>query len=105
MDIIVDKDIIKKVDELLINSGSINYYKYNVEFDNSWENLTKKAILINNETKEAQEIAVLSNQIILNVNKNGIYSIGFVGYRIENEEKTFQISTNLKSIPIVIVGA
>lgn len=30
MDIIVDKDIIKKVDELLINSGSINYYKYNV---------------------------------------------------------------------------
>lgn len=39
------------------------------------------------------------------MNKNGIYSIGFVGYRIENEEKTFQISTNLKSIPIVVVGA
>ena len=105
MKIIISKDIVTEVDKLLINSGSINYYKYEVKFDSSWENLTKKAILINNKNKEAEEIAVLGDTISLNISKNGTYSIGFVGYTIENEKKVYQISTNLKAIPIVIEGA
>lgn len=100
MKIVVENDKIVEADDIVANSGSIRYYTIDLTFNEVWNDLIKKAILVNTNTLEAYEFAIIDNKIYLDVNKNGVYSIGFVGYNIENEKNTYQISTNLINITI-----
>lgn len=95
----IKKDYLTLIDkEEPINSGSINYYEIDCVFDESWNNLVKKAIIIKKGSDKGVSIAVIDDKIYIDKNNFGFYKIGFVGYSIENEEKTYQISTNLKEI-------
>lgn len=94
-----------KKDELVIienreslNSGSVNYYEIDCEFDESWNGLTKEAIMVEKNTGSGVSIAVINNRVLIDRKLFGIYSIGLVGYTIENEEKVYQISTNLQTL-------
>ena len=101
MKIVIEKDKIINIDDININSGSIQYYKIYFEFDESWNDLTKKVIIINRKTGQAKELAIIDNYIYLDIFESGDYSIGVVGYTLNEEnEKEYQISTNLKTICI-----
>jgi len=84
------------------NSGSLEYYKADVEFDEEWQGLAIEARLVKCDTDDfepvGRAIAVINNELFIDNELNGSYGIGFIGYRIENDIKTYQISTNLKSI-------
>ena len=84
------------------NSGSIKYYEAEVEFDGSWEDLIIEARIVDKEgghfADEGNAIAVINNKIYIDRDLFGNYGIGFIGYTVENEVKTYQISTNL--VPI-----
>lgn len=83
----------------LIVSGTINYYKAKVEYNDTWKNLNIVAKLIKHNEPVGIEKPVLLNSISYDVNLDGTYLIGFVGYDLnENNEKTYQISTPLKPI-------
>ena len=57
-------------------------------------------MLVHRGTQEAQDIAVTDNKLYIDVNQGGSYSIGFVGYTVEGENKVYQISTNLEAFYI-----
>lgn len=80
------------------NSGSIKYYEIEVEYDDSWEGLSIEAILLKENEDKGTSVAVINDKMYIDKNLSGYYLIGFRGYRIENNVKTYQISTNLKCI-------
>ena len=89
-------------DEEIPNSGSIKYYEAEVEFDESWEGLVIEARIANREynqyADEGNAIAVIDNRMYIDKSLSGAYGIGFIGYTVVNQVKTYQISTNL--VPI-----
>lgn len=100
MKFILNKDILTVADVETINSGSVNYYEAEVEYDNSWDNLSINAILIKSGEEEGAQLAVINKKVFLDREKSGRFKIGFIGYKIENEQKVYQISTNLQSFYI-----
>lgn len=98
MKFIVNKDKLE-IDNLLnVVSGSIGYYEAEVEFDKSWNTLVKKAVMVKEGETTGKDIAVIKNRILIDQKLEGTYAIGFVGYKIENADIIYQISTNLKLI-------
>ena len=89
----ITNDQLEIEDNALYNSGSIDYYEIDVEFTPEWEDLTKYAILVKGE--DAVKIPVAASTIKIDSNTSGTYFLGFIGYTIEDDEKTYQISTNL----------
>lgn len=98
MKFILNKDNLKIEETQLLNAGSIGYYEADIEYDNEWQGLTIVAVMTKKGEPVGKNIAVISNRIYIDADLSGTYLIGFVGYTIENEQKTYQISTNLKSI-------
>lgn len=97
----IDKDKLEITEPRIINSGSIAYYSVDCEFDDSWNGLTKKAVLIKKGDSQGTQIAVIGNQIYIDKSCYGDYYIGFVGYMLNNDnQKTLQISTELKGFYI-----
>lgn len=97
----IDKDKLEIVEPRIINSGSIAYYSVDCEFDDSWNGLVKKAVLIKKGESQGTQIAVIGNQIYIDKSCYGDYYIGFVGYTLNNDnQKTLQISTELKGFYI-----
>ena len=92
---VITHDQLEVQDEVLYNSGSIDYYEIDTEFTSDWDNLTKYAII---NGAEAVKIPVVANKVKVDRNTSGTYYIGFVGYTIDDDKKTFQISTNLQPI-------
>ena len=90
----VEKDKIEIIEDSTINSGSINYYEIECEFSSEWDNLAIKMILLN-ENNSAIALGFMDGKFIIPNTISGRYSIGFVGYLIEGETKTKQISTIL----------
>lgn len=97
MKFILNRDTLTVTDVEVINSGSLNYYEADVEYDESWDNLVINAILINNGKDDGTQVAVINKKVFLDRDKHGRFKIGFIGYKIENGKKTHQISTNLQS--------
>lgn len=99
MKFILDKDKVQILDKHNLKSGSINYYIAEVEHDESWDNLTIEARIVRKENGIIQEIgksiAVINNEMYIDKELSGTYAIGFIGYTIEDNVKTMQISTNL----------
>lgn len=102
MKFILNKDKLIIEDKEKPNSGSVKYYEAEVEFDESWNDLTKEIIIVPKECGSYSNIGtssmVINNKVFIDKSLSGFYGIGFIGYTIENEEKTYQISTNLQSI-------
>ena len=98
MKFILNKNILNIENLEDLYSGSINYFEIDIEFDETWDDLTKEAIMIREPETDGERIAILDNTICLSKQLDGKYFIGFIGYTIENGEKIYQISTNLKQI-------
>ena len=98
MKFILNKDTLEIDNIELANSGSISYYEADVEYDESWNDLTIEAIMVKRNEEVGKSIAVINNKMFIDQKLRGTYHIGFVGYKIEGEQKTYQVSTNLKSI-------
>lgn len=81
------------------NAGSINYYEREIQFNEKWEGLTIYAIITKEGSTKGKEIGIVNNKLYIDQEFNGIYTIGFVGYTIEEGKKNYQISTNLRKIP------
>ena len=93
-----DKLTIEREEEESPNSGSVKYYEIEVEHDESWEGLTIEARIIHKEEDEGISVAVINNKVYIDEKLRGQHYIGFIGYRIEDDVKTYQISSNLKGI-------
>lgn len=98
MKFILNKDKLTIEDKGNPNSGSVKYYEAEVEFDESWEGLTIEARFIEKYEETGTSIAVINNKVYIDKNLKGTYYVGFVGYTIENNEKTYQISSDLKYV-------
>lgn len=80
-------------------SGSINYYESIVNYSAEWDNLTIEAVLVEKDGKQGIPLAVINNKVFIDSKFDGVYYIGFVGFLSnENNEKTYQISTDLQPI-------
>lgn len=95
MKAVITHDKLEVQDNTLYNSGSIQYYEIDVEFSSDWDNLTKYAVLVG---AEKIKLPVVANKLHVDQRTSGTYTIGFVGYTLEDDEKTYQISTNLEYI-------
>ncbi len=100
MKFILNKDVLTIEETRAINSGSISYYEADVEYDDSWKDLTIAAIMTKVGEDTGKSFAVINNKIFVDQTLEGAYSIGFVGYKIGGEVKTYQISTNLIVIDV-----
>ena len=97
MKFILDKDKLTIVNNkpYNYNSGSVDYYEAEVQFDEAWNDLTIEAIITKMGENKGISRSPINNKIMLDLQENGTYTVGFVGYKIENEEKIYQISTDL----------
>ena len=97
MKFILDKDKLTIVNNkpYTYNSGSVDYYEAEVQFDETWNDLTIEAIITKMGENKGISRSPINNKIMLDLQENGTYTVGFVGYKIENEEKIYQISTDL----------
>ena len=97
----VNKDKIEEIElGQIVYSGSISYYEIKVEFDETWNDLIKKLVVVDMNRETGREIAIIENKTYLDIELKGRYKIGFVGYKIEDDKKVYQISTDLKKITI-----
>lgn len=84
-----------------INAGTIADYLTDVEFDDSWDGLTIVAKICDEKSGIGIERSVIDNQVYIDMDKHKRYVIGFVGYTLENNVKTYQKATNLVVIPYI----
>lgn len=100
MKFILNRDTLKidNTDKTKPNSGSLKYYEAEVEYDESWNNLIINAVIVEEKMDNGKAISLINNRIYIDTNYEGTYEIGFVGYTLDNNKKTYQISTNLKSV-------
>lgn len=99
MKFILNKDTVELIDDKeKMNSGSVEYYEAEVEWDETWNGLTKEAVIVKSENNKLSNVGkyvgVPTNKIHIDQNIRGTYYIGFKGFLIENNKKTYQISTN-----------
>ncbi len=100
MKFILNKDKLTVEGAQNINSGSTSYYEVEVEHDDSWADLNIEAIMVKLGKNVGKSTAVINNKMYVDQTMEGTYSIGFVGYKIVGEVKTYQISTNLMLIDV-----
>lgn len=95
MKFILDKDTLTIEENKFYNSGSVDYYEAEIQFDETWNDLTIEAIITKMGENKGISRSPINNKLMLDIQEFGTYTIGFVGYKIENEEKIYQISTDL----------
>ena len=67
MKFVLNKDTLEDIKEVyILNSGSINYYEAEVEYDESWQGLNIEAILVNALNNTATSVAVINNKFFIN---------------------------------------
>lgn len=101
MKFIINGDKLKIEQAETINSGSFKDYLMPVEYDESWNNLNIEAIIAQDKSEQGVSRAVVNNQVYIDVSKKKRYTIGFIGYTIENNQKIRQKTTDLKILPII----
>ena len=98
MKFILNGDKLEINEKTSLNSGSIKYYEIPIESDKEWDGLNIEAVIIKENAEKGIGIAVINNKVFIDRALNGNYLIGFRGYQIENNEKTYQISTKLQKV-------
>lgn len=95
MKFVINKDTLTIEENKFYNSGSVDYYEAEIQFDETWNDLTIEAIITKMGENKGISRSPINNKLMLDIQEFGTYTIGFVGYKIENEEKIYQISTDL----------
>lgn len=98
MKFILNKDNLNIEGSQVFNSGSTGYYEIEVEYDEEWQDLTVAVVMIKKGESIGKNVSVVNNKVCIDRAAYGSYSLGVIGYKIENEQKIYQISTNLKSV-------
>ena len=98
MKFILNKDKLEIENIEVVKSGSVNYYEADVEYDESWNDLAIEAVMLKKDEDVGKSIAVINNKMYIDQKLRGTYCIGFVGYKIGEEKKTYQVSTNLQKV-------
>ena len=102
MKFILNKDTLEIENIEVVKSGSVNYYEADVEYDESWNDLVIEAVMVHSQNNTLDDVgksvAVINNKMYIDQNLKGTYCIGFVGYKIEEEKKVYQVSTNLQKV-------
>lgn len=98
MKFILNKDTLEIENIEVVKSGSVNYYEADVEYDESWNGLAIEAVMLKKDEDAGKSVAVINNKMYIDQKLRGTYCIGFVGYKIEEEKKVYQVSTNLQKI-------
>ena len=101
MKFIINGDKLKIEQAETINSGSFEDYLIPVEFDETWNDLTIEAIIVEGSSSQGISRAVINNEVYIDVSKKKRYTIGFIGYTVENNQKVHQKTTDLKIIPML----
>lgn len=103
MNFIINDNVLKvQHDERQMpRSGTINDYLENVITDESWQGLTIVCKIVKENGNAGIERAVIDGKVYIDKEIKERYAIGFIGYTIENDVKTYQKSTNLIIIPYV----
>lgn len=96
----VENDNLILADETIVRGNAIDWYDIEIEFDEKWNNLDKTIIYVLDEKVYKQPI--LDNKTVIPSLPSGIYSIGIVGTRIENETVIQRAVTNLLTKKITI---
>lgn len=94
MKFLIENDNITCIERTIVRAKSINWYDIELTFTDEWEELTKKIVYIN-ENGDVLENAILDNKTTIPNIENGIYNIGVVGFKMENEQFIKRVSTNL----------
>ena len=98
MKFILNKDKLIIEETQKPNSGSVKYYEIPVEYDESWQDLTIKAVLVEKDAEKGRSVSLINNRVYIDNELDGTYKIGFVGYTIEydltedtviNKDKTY----------------
>ncbi len=97
MKFILNKCTLTIEDKEPVNSGSLSYYEAEVIHDEAWNDLAIEAVMVRGDEK-GTSTAVINNKVYIDQNLEGWYSIGFVGYKLEEDKKVYQISTGLQTI-------
>lgn len=98
MKFILNKDNLNIEGSQILNSGSTGYYEVEVEHDEEWNGLTIAVVMIKKGESIGKNVSVVNNKVCIDRAVYGSYSLGVIGYKIENEQKIYQISTNMKSV-------
>ena len=98
MKFILNNDKLKIDKKEFPNSGSIKYYEIDVEHTLEWNDLIIEARFIKEGSNKGFATAVINNKIYIDRTIYGNYYIGFIGYKLINNNKIYQISTNLMSL-------
>ena len=98
MKFILNKDRLELEDVEQYNSGSINYYEAEVLFDESWQGLTIEAKFLKKNNDKGIARAVINNKVYFDKEMFGTYLVGFIGYKIIDDQKVYQISTNAQYV-------
>lgn len=103
MNFIINDNVLKvQHDERQMpRSGTINDYLENVITDESWQGLTIVCKIVKEKANVGIERTVIDGKVYIDKEIKERYAIGFIGYTIENDVKTYQKSTNLIIIPYV----
>lgn len=99
MKAIITNDILE-IEGLQLISGNINTYE--LEMETNWKDVTIEALFIQEES--AISVPIMNGKVNIPNLTAGKWCIGFIGYKIENEIKVKQISTNLQPF-LTIIGA
>ena len=76
-------------------SGTVDFYPVELFFDDSWNGLTKKAILIPEYAAKGIEIPIVNKTVNIDRSKKGRYYLGFVGYIVSYKlTQDIEIDTN-----------
>lgn len=98
MKFILNNDKLKIDKKEFPNSGSIKYYEIDVEHTLEWNNLIIEARFIKEGSNKGFAAAVINNKVYIDRTLYGNYYVGFIGYKLINNTKIYQISTNLMSL-------
>lgn len=103
MKLIINNDKLEIELSKAINSGSINYYNIECEFNEAWNGLIKEIIIKKQDEEEGIKRTVVNGIALIDCKINGLYQIGVKGYSIEyhlttdtqiNANKTYYINDN-----------
>ena len=101
MKFILNRDKLTLEGDKETNSGSVNYYEADIEYDNSWDDLHKEAVFVLKEggtiPDEGKGVAEIGTKIYIDKELWGSYAIGFRGYTIEYfQTQDVEVNTNKK---------
>lgn len=65
MKFILNNDKLEIIEKDYLNSGSLKYYEFEVEYNEKWKDLTIEAKLIKQDEEKGSSILVINNKVYI----------------------------------------